>query len=383
VPELDGFRAIAVVWVVLHHALYAWPGSEAALERWPRLVTFVLDRGWLGVDLFFVLSGFLISGILLDTRLQRNYWRNFYARRALRILPIYLLVLTACWVAYDGYGSYFRLSLAMLANFAGYFKASIPHGPGVFWSLSVEEHFYFVWPCVVWLLSRRALFAVATAVVLLVPVLRGGAALAGMDPQNEIYVYSWFRVDGLALGATLAMWVRDPRWTERRSLGVAAGLFVSAVVVTAVGWPFGVMATKTVAATALRYTQVQLVFAAAILAAVTMRGTAWTAPLRTGLFRVTSEFSYCIYLVHLSLGDAYVATFERSTGAASTATLLVRVAAILVASYATAWLSFRLVEQPFLSFKRFFQDASPADAGTPQARLAVPHKPFHNSLADP
>lgn len=367
IPELDGFRAIAILWVLLHHAAYAFPNPPGTLEAWPRLVTFILSRGWLGVDLFFVLSGFLITGILLDSRRHAHYWRNFYARRVLRILPVYFVVLAICWIAYDGYSSYFVLSVAMLANFAGYFSAQIPHGPGVFWSLAVEEHFYFIWPLMVWLLGLRALGVVAGLIVVFVPVLRGVAAAGGMDIENEIYVYSWFRFDGLALGALVAVWVRSG-WANRpRSLQVAAGFVLVAVLVTLGGWPYGLMQTKTVASAALRYTQVQLVFAAAILASVALRNTTWTGVLRSGFLRLTSDYSYCMYLVHLSLGDAYVTWLERGVASSFGTgwTIPLRMVAISLTTYGVASLSFHWLEQPFLQLKRLFDDRPAVSASRP------------------
>jgi len=366
ISELDGFRAIAVLWVLLHHALYGWThavygwtDAQHALEGWPKLVTFVLHRGWLGVDLFFVLSGFLITGILLDSRVNEHYWKHFYARRALRILPVYLAVVLVYALFYRGYGPYFGLSLVMVANLAGFFGVPVPHGPGVFWSLSVEEHFYMIWPLMVWLLSRRKLAILAAALVVMVPIARGLGATFGVDPE-AIYSYSWFRFDGLALGALMATWVRSSRCTQQKSFYVVTGLIAAAILITIGGWPFGLMKTATVASTALRYTQVQLIFAAAILASVTMQGSSWTAPLRSRFARITSNYSYCMYLIHLAVGDAFMYWFGPGGATAvnlgPSAFLLLRLAVMLAASYAVAAMSYRFLEQPCLRLKRYFDD---------------------------
>ena len=360
IAELDAFRAIAVLWVLVHHAIYGWSSEAqtALLNSLPNALTFVLSRGWLGVDLFFVLSGFLITGILLDTQRAAHYWKNFYGRRALRILPIYLLVVVVCAFAYTNHTAYFALSAAMLANLAGLFGVGIPHGPGVFWSLAVEEHFYLLWPLMVRLLSRTALTALGIALVTCIPVARAIAAARGMDIENEIYVLSWFRFDGLALGALLAIWVRSAACTRKTSLWLVAGLIGLAALVTVIGWPYGLMGTKTVAAAGFRYTQVQLLFGAAILAAVALRDTPWTALLKLWPIRVTSEYSYCIYLIHLSLGDAYMHFFgPRSAYAIADGTLTalgLRLAAILIASYVLAAISYRWIEKPCLALKRYF-----------------------------
>lgn len=372
IPELDGVRAVAILSVLIHHAFYGYPTAPGVLDSLPKVFTFVVSRGWLGVDLFFVLSGLLIGGILLDAKSKPRFFANFYGRRVLRILPVYLVVLALCWLFYSGYNGFFLISLGMLANFDRWFHVPAPHGPSVFWSLAIEEQFYLLWPSAVFLLSRTRLALLAGLIVIATPILRGVGALNGMDPGEEIYAYSWFRFDGLALGVLLAIWIRS-RWHEtRRSLYVAGGLVLLCAVVTGTGTPFGLMGTKTVAATALRSTQVQLLFAAGILAALTMRGTSWTAPLRSHFARMTSDYSYCIYLIHLSLGDAYLAILgwlgwrpEALFGVMGA--LAIRVLVIGVSSYFLAALSFRVLEQPFLRLKRFF--------ATPDVNLALQEAP--------
>src|SRR5437879_3615839 len=119
ISELDGIRAIAI-WMVLGLHLFV-PDEESvqALMRWPEPLLLVIGHGWLGVDLFFVLSGFLITGILIDGRNSPHYIRNFYSRRLLRILPVYFVCLAAMTYFYPGHRSYFLLSLFFMANMAG------------------------------------------------------------------------------------------------------------------------------------------------------------------------------------------------------------------------------------------------------------------------
>src|SRR5580704_14423620 len=195
IPELDGVRAIAVLMVMLMHVFTPDDQSRGALENVaPRVLTLLIAHGWLGVDLFFVLSGFLITGILLDTRERPRYFENFYGRRALRILPLYFLYIAVMACCYPGHRPYFLLSLVFLANLAGLVGAGIPHGAGVFWSLAVEEHFYLIWPWLVRMLNRRALGWTCASIVIAESVLRAVFAAHGMD----VYCPSWFRFDGLA-----------------------------------------------------------------------------------------------------------------------------------------------------------------------------------------
>src|SRR5262252_6295497 len=186
--ELDGFRAAAVLAVLFHHLFYGW--LTPALSKIPGVFLAFLSRGWLGVDLFFVLSGFLITGILLDSKETEHYFRNFYTRRILRIVPLYLACILLMYFCYPDKGAYFGLSLVYLANFAHLFRVPKPHGPGVFWSLAIEEHFYLIWPLVVRLLNKAWLIALILFIVLNTPILQNVCAHANIDPKLEIYPYS-------------------------------------------------------------------------------------------------------------------------------------------------------------------------------------------------
>src|SRR3954462_341739 len=109
VPELDGIRAIAIWMVMICHLIFNFPNPEHAFDRMPRAVHLLLDHGWLGVDLFFVLSGFLITGILVDTKNDPRYAVNFYGRRLLRIFPLYILTTLVMWCFYPNSGKYAML----------------------------------------------------------------------------------------------------------------------------------------------------------------------------------------------------------------------------------------------------------------------------------
>jgi len=359
IPELDGIRAVAVWMVLCAHLLYGGPTPKATLNVIPKFVGFVFGHGWLGVDLFFVLSGFLITGILLDSRDKPGYFRNFYARRFLRIIPLYFAVVLVCWPFYPETSKYFLLSLLFLANFAYAFGAAVPHGPGVFWSLAIEEHFYLVWPWLVRYLTRRALTVTAIGLVVVIPVLRFWAVSAGMNPRVQIYNYSFFRFDGLALGALMAIWVRSAWANRRTSLWLSAALVGASVVVTLAGIPFGVLSEASV----LRYTQAQLVFAGFLVAVVALKGTGVTAPLRWPFAKLSGDLSYCIYLTHLSISDGYQHLLQKVgidplAAFGPLGLLVVRAIAILGCTFGIALLSRRFLERPVLRLKRYFEYGS-------------------------
>jgi peptidoglycan/LPS O-acetylase OafA/YrhL len=357
VLELDGFRAIAVLMVFVHHLFYGWP--TPALARIPRVIRAMLGHGWLGVDLFFVLSGFLITGILIDSREKEHYFRNFYTRRILRIVPLYLTCIVIMYFGYRGAGAYFGLSLLYLANFSYFFGVKVPHGPGVFWSLAIEEHFYLVWPLVVRRLNRYWLLGFALLLVLGTPVLRGVCAHAGMNPEFEIYPYSFFRFDGLALGAMLAIWVRS-RYYSRSSAWKVAGLLMgAALLILIVGLPFGITGAKTVAGTAFHYTQAEFVFAGLMALALAYRGSAFTAFLRCRPLGITADLSYCIYLIHLTVGDFYYRLlhflqFDDVARLGIWPSFGLRILVVTTVTFGLAALSKRFLEDPFLRLKRYF-----------------------------
>jgi len=162
-PELDTIRGIAVLLVLFFHG-FGFRYGVQGLSGFPKLFVAATLPGWMGVNLFFVLSGFLITGILLDTKPKAGYYRSFYTRRALRILPLYygvlllLAVLTRTgWVNRQASWAFLALSFFYLSNVTGLF--GVPMQYGVLWSLAVEEHFYLLWPAAV-----RSLSALATAV---------------------------------------------------------------------------------------------------------------------------------------------------------------------------------------------------------------------------
>jgi peptidoglycan/LPS O-acetylase OafA/YrhL len=376
--ELDGIRAVAISMVLLAHGFFAFPNAPGALDGMPVVLKQLIGHGWLGVDLFFILSGFLISGILLDAKSKPAYFRNFYVRRVLRIMPLYFAAILVWSLFYRDSAEYFLLSSAFGANLSAVLHIHEPHGPGVLWSLAVEEHFYFIWPVLIYgLTARGALFA-SVAIFVGTPILRAIYAAKGMDP-DVIYMLSWFRFDGLAMGAMLAIWSRSRFAGRQPALILAAAMLAGVMVLTVAGWPAGILKGGTIAATSLRYTQAYLVFGAFFALVVAYQHSAWTAPLRWRLMQITAGLSYCIYLIHLSLGDAYEWLVARS-GWSPVATLgptgavMLRVTVMVVLSYAVAMVAKRWIEDPFLALKdRFTQRGGAPSLVAPVAGLSATH----------
>ena len=207
-PGLDVLRGIAILVVVLYHGLYWGPlVTPPHPSVWSRLAS-IFVFGWLGVFLFFVLSGFLITGILLDTKNSPHYWRNFYTKRALRILPAFLVVLALIKVFEHASWPYIALCLFNLANIV-----PMLHIPGftygVLWSLAVEEQFYLIWPFIVRYASRSGLLFVMLCSLILSPVLRL-ISYKNVMPLGDVHGMTWLISDNLIAGAALAVLLRSP-----------------------------------------------------------------------------------------------------------------------------------------------------------------------------
>jgi peptidoglycan/LPS O-acetylase OafA/YrhL len=177
----------------------------------------LMPGGWVGVDLFFVLSGFLITGILRREATHEHYWLSFYVKRATRILPPFLVLLLIAIPLAGHFRTVYAGYLLFASNIVQLSPLAIPL-LGSLWSLAIEEHFYFFWPFAVRRLSREALLKVSVAIVLLSPLLRIAGTIffrhiwgPHLDWDNPIFLLTPFRVDGLAAGAILALLLEDGR----------------------------------------------------------------------------------------------------------------------------------------------------------------------------
>jgi len=191
VPELDGIRGIAILTVLVYH-VFAYSMLRRAWTGLPHLAMRITEHGARGVDLFFVLSGFLITGILLDSRFDRYYFRNFYARRALRILPVYYAVLLVILIFYRHSWDYVLLSFFHLSNIAPILGITMVNG--AMWSLSVEEHYYLLWPLLVRKLQPQSVAVVAAAICIAEPVIsRFGVSSCGFRIPIHVVPTRWHR----------------------------------------------------------------------------------------------------------------------------------------------------------------------------------------------
>ena len=320
IGQLDGVRTIAIAMVFLNHA-------------------FRVKLAWAGVDLFFILSGFLITGILIASkgRTIGDFFGHFYSRRVRRILPPYFLLLVLMTVfAGVGWLRHWYLYL-FLMNLLGPLGIAHPGAASILWSLAVEEQFYLFWPFVVFFLSERAITWTAAGLVVAAPLLRYFAT-PYLQSYVPVYTLTPFRMDLMALGALFAVAWRHRRGVIER-VG-AYGLVLTAVAIGMMLWlsrkPDFTILGNTPFANLWIYELTLVGSAGVVLWALSGRG---VGVLKLGVVRYVGRISYSFYLVHvLTLG--LVQNYVRNEW------LVASIA--LASSLAYAAACWRWLEQPIL-----------------------------------
>jgi peptidoglycan/LPS O-acetylase OafA/YrhL len=403
--SLEGLRALAIILVFFHHMKDHIP----AVSLPAFLIKEYVGQGWIGVDLFFVLSGFLITGLLLDSRDAKNYFSGFYARRVLRIFPLYYLVLIGIIVASQILTKVHAQSapaiaslvplpedrwvyLCYLTNWTGLWKAQWDtHFASIlahFWSLAIEEQFYFVWPFIVWVVRPRAVPWIAgtvaglSATIRLAWVAHGGVQI--VPPQSvEIQMATICRLDGLFIGALCACLFRDPNLMPRihqwlKWIGsLAIGLFflIFSVMLSfprRVGpllygpnppVPHSLEDAVRLFLLCGGYTLLALGFGAfVLLAAYTeTKNTLMQKFLKSRLLAPIGSYSYGIYVFHVPIrGAAQIFVFPRIARGISTLgeavfTECAYIVVLAAVTFVVSALSYEFFEKRILRFKRYFE----------------------------
>ena len=365
VAELDGIRGIAILLVILFHFGRYIPDQTTWANY---LYRGFKGLGWTGVDLFFVLSGYLITGILLRTRRSKNYFTSFYMRRALRILPLYYI---GVFVFFDcGISRMARwYQVAPLEQFWYWLPVSNWHSGfgtlanspiGHMWSLAVEEQFYLIWPWVVLFLSESVLLALCLALIAGSGLVRCLPALQAMQRSHPEFLYRLtpFRIDPILWGAVVAVLSRRP-WFAGAARRWAPVAFVTGVSgVAAASIQAGVTQYASEPMTMFGYSFLGVACASVLAYGVTTAGSGNLAAmaLRNPLFTEFGKYSYAIYIFQTPISylapiGSVLAGLGLRNGAAVSVVSVVIGAAL---SFAAARCSWAVIEQPFLRLKGRF-----------------------------
>lgn len=323
-------------------------------DIYPQLhLGWIAENGWMGVDLFFVLSGFLITGILLDTKESKSYFSNFFVRRSLRIWPLYyasllfmflivpLLRPSEAHTIFDPRSSPWWAYPLFLQNYLVPVPTAATGLLAVTWSLAVEEHFYLVWPFVVRFCSERQLRKIAIVVILVSPLLRLFLS------RNGVLIYSnpVCRLDGLMAGSLLALIVRSDRFRPSKYVAPSwIALFASVVAALYLDISFH--------ARWIVFSLVALGSLCFVYLALYSRQPVLKAVLGNRFLVYTGMISYGIYMLEKIPADLIKTTH---LGASSAWTYPI----IIAATYLIAILSWNFLEAPFLRLRQRFKISSP------------------------
>jgi len=346
-PGVDLLRGLAILVVILFHGF----SYSAPLFPWHNKLAGALFHltsfGWTGVNLFFTLSGFLITGNLIDSEDRTNFYARFYIRRALRILPAYFLLLIILGVTRTASLNYLAVCVIFLANW----PKLLLHGSfalyPVLWSLAVEEQFYAAWPWLYRKLQRTGLFALCIAMMLSFPILRGAAV---SHPDVDIFSKTFMIGDNLAVGAAIAILCRSRRLSLKALvwIGIAA-LYISGltlVVLSNAGHPI----KRGVLGASIGYTMLEL-FTGGILILMLYLYRSRQTQRGLGFLLFFSEISYGLYLIHMLCEMGYDRFFGRGylTNAGA---LLIRFTVANGIAILLAILSKRYFEDPIMRLKQ-------------------------------
>lgn len=373
-PGLDGIRGLAILMVMLSHFIVV--GKNLKIES---PMGRLLSSGHLGVDLFFVLSGFLITGILIDSKVSPNYFRVFYMRRALRIFPLYYGLLVVSWltvifispqdkvvlVGQDSMAWYWLYASNIgMAIKGGWLAGPTWVGLGHFWSLAVEEQFYLVWPLLVYLVPVKRLKQVCVVLVITSPLFLAG--LYYVMWGDAAYASTLGRLGELAAGGWLAIIWREPgAWPKFKKFLVPSAIVSGTILL---------LERSVEARLAFMEPSLALILGTCL---VGLAASGMSGPLRSDFFesrvlRWLGKYSYGIYVYHHALKPVWIhflweKWITHSIGSGWLGTLCYTAAATVI-SLILAWLSWTFLEAPILSLKSrfdYWSTKKPSAAVTP------------------
>ncbi|MGX5172731.1 acyltransferase family protein [Aliikangiella sp. IMCC44653] len=366
---LDGLRALAISWVMFGHVSASLAYEPAsAIEKG---MTLLANMGWVGVQLFFVISGFLITKILLDNKGSPQQLKNFYIRRSLRIFPIYYITL-----------AFFFILLPLFNAAPTWIQEPIDHqwwfwtymhnwirpymgdsGFGHLWSLAIEEQYYLLWPLFVIWLSPKRLIQICLLLVVSAPIFRywffyhypeaWGGIETGASAAYDFTVSRW---DAIALGSLLGIISKQPKLIEPLNrycvFALSAVLAIIAIQIVI----FHHFISVSAGVSLLNQTTAALAFFLVVIFVVDRQTSPLTKALEFAPIKLVGKYSYAMYLFHLPIMICWnnYWQFEAAnySGIKMAMLVLFNYGSVFLLTMILAAASWALIEHPFLKLKK-------------------------------
>jgi peptidoglycan/LPS O-acetylase OafA/YrhL len=355
---LDGLRGLAILLVLIYHYYIPWhtPGTS--------IISNLMGLGWSGVDLFFVLSGYLITGILLKSKRRQTPLHNFYIRRILRIFPLYygtLIVIFGFWKSgipqrfFEGawehqlwwwlYGTNILFSLR---------NEWIGGRIGHFWTLAIEEHFYLIWPLIIYFVRPATAACICGLLLILSPAARFIFYHYDLIPAG--YIFTLCRLDALALGSLIAICLLQYKLEDRLFRVAPYTLTVACLLVIFVYWQNLGISLMAKNASVPMPSLLAIIFASLLV--MVRRGGMPERLFSLPALTIFGKYSYGIYVYHYLLIDwilhYFSIEFLNTITGNHLASMLTRIVAGSFISLFIAFISYHVIEYQFLRLKKYF-----------------------------
>ena len=360
IAALDALRGLAVLMVFAHHLTVYCPWLRNAMCRPDRHLGWfwsILTEGSIGVDLFFVISGFLIGGILMDHRDSPSVFRTFYTRRFLRIVPLAWLWIAISLIlgkalagsipAYPIW-SYPSFTMNVFLALAGDWPSDPTNG---MWSLCIEEQFYLLLPLLLCRTSPARTKWIGPAMIVIAESVRLCASLSPDIPSLTIQVLTPMRLDVLGIGVTLAWWVRSPFWDFTRGKG---SLFASVMALSMLGFVVALATPGPIAYERWGYLCIAVFFGALVALCIESPHRTLGKLTSLPLLQLVGKYSYCTYLFQFLGFSLSMRLASRFFPLSSFQGFLIESLLCVTSVTAVSALSWRYLESRLVRFGRSF-----------------------------
>lgn len=368
IQVLDGIRGLAILLVMTYHFSISFQ-QEEHFSQLDSIIATIFQMGWIGVDLFFVMSGFLITSILYTSTDHKNYFKNFYIRRFLRIFPLYYAVLFALLVIAPQISSTAAEKTIQMREESIWFLSYLVNWriaevggfsnfqSGYMWSLAVEEQFYVVWPFLV-LFFKRRLALLCFSLIVIFAVLRLYLLMNGTKP-GVVYVMTFTHLDGLLLGSALAVLKIDGHLTAKVKRLLYAASILAIVCFFAVFMVSGKFVYYTYEVAAIGLLVISIIFSGLLIRTIDSPQGSYLQSLFSSRFlMLPGKLCYGLYLLHQPIGvlvsDKLMSHDAFMIGDSRVCAAVVNIVISMSISFIAALISYHLFEKHFLKLKERF-----------------------------